>query len=402
MLAKCRGHLATTVGKVAPAIVLRSQNLTFRMSSLDVTLDSLIEAKIKNDRGGGRGGGGGRGNKRNSGGRGGSSSQFQKPVRQSNLDRSEPARSTTFRVAAYTEGGHSRRAEEVSKLRQPFDNKDPPRQSQNQGVARKERVQHTPVPIASIPLSGASSIFDRLGGGSASGTSVTIQKLNKDILPSDISELCVTIGEVKSVNMQYDSAGQSTGRADVTFSKRSDAVSCVQRFHNVALDGTPMQVQLTGEPAGIAVSNDSAPSASFLPVREAKNSNVREGLFGTAFDRNGGNEGVSRERERKAPKDTSFSVTMRGTADINRNVNQAPNQGRRRDEHDDRGDDAMPASDDFTTLYPSFNKGSSSGGRGQGRGGGRKGGAGGGRGPRGGDVKEADLDNAMDAYMSNK
>lgn len=379
------------------------------MSSLDVTLDSLIEAKIKSDRGGGRGGGGGRGNKRNSGGRGGSSSQFHKPMRQTNYQQSEPARSTTFRVAAYAEGAQSRRAEEVSKLRQPFDNKGPLRQSLNQGVARKERVQQAPAPIASIPIPGASSIFDRLGGGSASGTSVTIQKLNKDILPSDISELCVTIGEVKSVSMQYDSAGESTGRANVTFSKRSDAVSCVQRFHNVALDGTPMQVQLTGEPAGAgaAVSNDSAPSASFLPVREAKNSNVREGLFGTAFDRNGGSEGVSRERERKAPKDPSFSVTMRGAAEVNRNVNQGQSQGRRRDEHDDRGDDAMPASFDTTSFNPTFNRGSSGGGsggggRGQGRGGGRKGGAGGGRGPRGGDVKEADLDNAMDAYMSNK
>ena len=363
-------------------------------SSLDVSLDSLIEAKVKSGRGAGRGGG--RGDRRNSGGRGG----FMKASAQINKPRYTAPFKTTVnvtnsRVAAYSDGTQSRRAEQVSSLRQPFQKDDAPVRQQQ--VERREKVA---LPIASALSTGGSSIFDRLGTGSglASGTSVTIQKLNKDIVPSDISDLCLTIGEVKSVSMQYDNAGQSTGRADVTFSKRSDALSCVQRFHNVALDGTPMHVQLTGgEPA--ATNTFAAPigvAASFAPLRETNNSNVREGLFGTAFQgrqQETQNEGNHRT-ERRAPRDPSFSVTMSGATPQPQYQSRGPSK--RRDEHDDRGDDAMPQ-----TSTPAYSKNGGGGGRGQnkGRGGGARGGRGG---DRGGEVKEVDLDNAMDAYMSNK
>ena len=368
-------------------------------SSLDVSLDSLIEAKVKSGRGAGRGGG--KGDRRNSGGRGG----FAKTSAQINKPRYAAPFKTTVnvtnsRVASYSDGAQSRRAEQVSSLRQPFQKDDAPVRQQQ--AERREKV--TALPIASALSTSGSSIFDRLGTGSglASGTSVTIQKLNKDIVPSDISDLCLTIGEVKSVSMQYDNAGQSTGRADVTFSKRSDALSCVQRFHNVALDGTPMHVQLTGgEPA--VTSTFAAPigvAASFAPLRETNNSNVREGLFGTAFQgrqqeaKNDGNH----QSERRAPRDPSFSVTMSGATPQAQYQSRGPSK--RRDEHDDRGDDAMPL-----TIAPTYSKNGGGGGRGQnkGRGGGARGGRGGDRGgDRGGEVKEIDLDNAMDAYMSNK
>ena len=375
------------------------------MSSLDVTLDSLIQAKPKSGRGGGRGN-----DRRNSGGRGGSSrlgsikvsSQLSRASSQSGQPK---IRMSDARVNTYIDRVQVQRAEQVSQLRQPFDNKDPPvRQTQSFGGAKKERAQQAP--RVEAPVAAGSSIFDRLGnnGGLASGTSVTIQKLNKDILPSDISELCVTIGEVKSVNMLYDSAGQSTGRADVTFSKRSDALSCVQRFHNVALDGTPMQVQLTGEQSA-GGSEHEAPQKSVHAVREAKSANIREGLFGTAFNNGVGGASMKsegrREDGRRPAKDPSFSVTMRGAGgDNGRSVGQGQGQGqsKRRDEHDDRGDDAMPVT--VSHFQQSGNRGGGAGGgRGQGR---KRGDAGGGRGSRGVEVNQSDLDSAMDAYMSNK
>ena len=67
---------------------------------------------------------------------------------------------------------------------------------------------------------GDVEILKRLGGNSAS---VTISNLLPTILPSDISELCLTIGEVKNVNFHYDSMGRSTGKADVVFVKFADA-----------------------------------------------------------------------------------------------------------------------------------------------------------------------------------
>ena len=370
-------------------------------SSLDVSLDSLIEAKVRSGRGGGRGAG--RGDRRNSGGRGGFvklSTQVNKPRQAAPfLVRAEV---TNSRVAAYTDGTQSRRAEQVSSLRQPFQKNEAPVLRQQQAERREKVVQ----PVVNAPPTNGSSIFDRLGSGTglASGTSVTIQKLNKDIVPSDISDLCLTIGEVKSVSMQYDNAGQSTGRADVTFSKRSDALSCVQRFHNVALDGTPMHVQLTGGDSAVAqiVSAPLGFSTSSAPLRETNNSNVREGLFGTAFQGqqkeivNVGNQ----QTERRAPRDPSFSVTMSGAVPQSHFQSRGPSK--RRDEHDDRGDDAMPQ-----TSAPTYSKNGGAAGRGQGRGSGarrgggdRAGGRGGGRG--GSEIKEIDLDNAMDAYMSNK
>ena len=97
-----------------------------------------------------------------------------------------------------------------------------------------------------------SAILGRLGGT----PSVTISNLLPTILPSDISELCLTIGEVQSVNFCYDSAGRSTGKVEVTFAKMADAKSCVSRFHDVPLDGKAMKVALTnsvGGGAGAAV-----------------------------------------------------------------------------------------------------------------------------------------------------
>ena len=89
---------------------------------------------------------------------------------------------------------------------------------------------------------GASSaILGRLGGT----PSVTISNLLPTILPSDISELCLTIGEVQNVNFCYDSAGRSTGKVEVTFATIADAKSCVSRFHDVPLDGKAMKVALT-------------------------------------------------------------------------------------------------------------------------------------------------------------
>jgi hypothetical protein len=113
------------------------------------------------------------------------------------------------------------------------------------------------------------SILDRLGrvGGKpqpASGTSVTISGLNDDINAQDISELCSTIGVVKSVNMQFDSSGRSTGISEVIFEKRTDAVSCVKKFNNVPLDGTPMIVLLT-EDVGREEPNDTVGKFSLRP-----------------------------------------------------------------------------------------------------------------------------------------
>jgi hypothetical protein len=89
------------------------------------------------------------------------------------------------------------------------------------------------------------------------------------------------------------------GKAEVIFSRRSDALSAVKKFHGTmcpferhshapltgatarTLDGNPMEVKLAGE---------EGKDNPFNPTLEdgdngsgMKNGNVREGLFGTAL-----------------------------------------------------------------------------------------------------------------------
>ena len=161
----------------------------------------------------------------------------------------------------------------------------------------------TPIPTVSAQPFIQSAILNRLGNNAVSGTSVMISNLNTDILPSDISELCVTIGSVKSVNFQFDAQGNSAGKAEVTFAKRSDAVSCVQKFNGVPLDGRPMEVKLSGDIPTIIPSvvtsnmmgqsmKMNMPSTNFMVQQSTSGPNVRAGLFGTAL----GYDGEVRER----------------------------------------------------------------------------------------------------------
>ena len=125
-----------------------------------------------------------------------------------------------------------------------------------QQVVRQNVVERTSASSRSQGVGGggrngggggaSSAILGRLGGT----PSVTISNLLPTILPSDISELCLTIGDVQSVNFCYDSAGRSTGKVEVTFAKMDDAKSCVSRFHDVPLDGKAMKVALTNSAGG--------------------------------------------------------------------------------------------------------------------------------------------------------
>lgn len=55
-----------------------------------------------------------------------------------------------------------------------------------------------------------------------------------------ISSLCVPqelfseIGDLKNVHLFYDKSGRSTGRAEIVFTKRSDAEKAIDEFNNVS------------------------------------------------------------------------------------------------------------------------------------------------------------------------
>mmetsp|Transcript_28354 Transcript_28354/g.64183 ORF Transcript_28354/g.64183 Transcript_28354/m.64183 type:complete len:503 (+) Transcript_28354:138-1646(+) len=99
------------------------------------------------------------------------------------------------------------------------------------------------------------SVFARLGSGPVSGTRVTLKDLKSSVGSNDVTELCATIGEVKDV--EIFSAGGQSKTAIVVFAKRTDAISCVEKFNGLTLDGVPMNVFITGE------GGDGAPKSVF-------------------------------------------------------------------------------------------------------------------------------------------
>lgn len=111
---------------------------------------------------------------------------------------------------------------------------------------------------------GASSILSRLGGKDTTGhgTKILVKNLKFDILEEEVRELFGTVGEVSKAEIVYDRSGRSKGIARVWFTHRSDADKAIKQYDGRTLDGQPMQIALDAD------------------------KNVRNGLFGTALQRN--------------------------------------------------------------------------------------------------------------------
>jgi RNA recognition motif-containing protein len=121
------------------------------------------------------------------------------------------------------------------------------------------------------------SVFARLGGETAapiiSGTYVIFENLNSNIIEDDLRELCMSVGEIKSITLNQ--AHGSLKRAEVVFARRSSALECITKFHSVKLDGLAMTVKLKGE---------AGKENPFNPIDLTSKKNVRVGLFGTSID----------------------------------------------------------------------------------------------------------------------
>lgn len=139
-------------------------------------------------------------------------------------------------------------------------------------VVRRQRE-----PAASSASQG--SIFDRLGSAGsgraeAGGTKVEIRGLTKAVTKADITQLCESIGDVKSVHKKFD-------MAEVVFERRSNAMSAIKKFHGLTLDGVPMAVTLAGDRGRSNPFDPNDPGADEGGGRGKGKGNVREGFFGT-------------------------------------------------------------------------------------------------------------------------
>lgn len=75
-----------------------------------------------------------------------------------------------------------------------------------------------------------------------------VTNLHYEVTREDLKSLFETVGPVQRVYMHYDRAGRSHGKAEISFARMDDARVAQERFHNVPLDGIPMQIELQTAP----------------------------------------------------------------------------------------------------------------------------------------------------------
>lgn len=236
------------------------------------------------------------------------------------------------------------------------------------------------------------SIFERIGTknkpAAQSGTLVSIANLNEDITLTDLIDLCSTIGEIKSAEFVMTRNARGKKEAQVRFAKKSDAILCVEKFHGMTLDETPMDIKLAGENGKLnpfnPIPNVPAPVVRGLGAGKSM-------LFGTALDEDD-------EEDDTGGHQPSFSITMPGSAPPG--VRGGDGGGFRDGPWGagrGRGDRSRPDSD---SRGDRDSRGERRGDR-VGRGGKR--GEGGGRGGgKKAPVTEEGLDAALDAFMAVK
>lgn len=227
-----------------------------------------------------------------------------------------------------------------------------------------EKKQHQPQQNHSSAAAVPSNILSRLGsktGSATVGTSVSMSNLNQEVTLTDLTELCGSVGEVLSASF-LPSGGKGKKQALVAFARRSDAVSFVNKFNNLTLDGTPMSIKLTDGALATEF-------ASFAGTQSGQK-NSKASMFGSALRQP---SGVAAYEDDDEPQpQPRFTVTMK----------QEPAFSR-------PGGNARPGG---------FK------GRGGGGGGGRGGGRGGGgfNKDRKPDVSADDLDNALASYLNGR
>ncbi|KAE9040094.1 hypothetical protein PR003_g5093 [Phytophthora rubi] len=185
---------------------------------------------------------------------------------------------------------------------------DAPDSGNNRGGKRRSVVVKKPVKGGK--KGGSSSILSRLGGkdSASPGTKILVKNLKFDILEEEVRELFGTVGEVSKAEIVYDRSGRSKGIARVWFTRRSDADKAIKQYDGRTLDGQPMQIALDSD------------------------KNVRNGLFGTALEREG--------------NDVKFKVSFGGGNNDNDQPKGRRNRRRGRGDKDSqggRGRDSAPS-----------------------------------------------------------
>ena len=76
------------------------------------------------------------------------------------------------------------------------------------------------------------------------GTTLRIGNLDWNVSEEDIYELFAEIGELKSASLATRPDGKSKGFAHVTYKRKIDAETALEKYNNVPLDGKPLKITL--------------------------------------------------------------------------------------------------------------------------------------------------------------
>jgi THO complex subunit 4 len=126
---------------------------------------------------------------------------------------------------------------------------------------------------------------ERRGGALSieTGTKISVENLEYSVSEENLRDLFESVGAVKKVMIKYDKSGRSLGAAEITFSRKADAQSALNKYQGAKVDGKAIRLSIIG---------------SNLPVGGRRNSNFSQ-------NRNS-------QRGRRSNVETGFTVSLSG------------------------------------------------------------------------------------------